>query len=95
MRGWDAGGCEVGALTVDGVVDVLGEGIVNDTDEGFELVGKGEGDGDVGMGVDEVCGSVYWVNDERWGGGEATRGGGFLAEEPGEKDVRVVEGCVR
>lgn len=71
MRSRDARGCEVGALAVDGVVEVLGEGIVDDADEGTELVGEGKGDGDVGMGVHKVHGAVYGVDDEGWGGGEA------------------------
>lgn len=79
MRGWDAGGGEVGALGVDGVVEVLGEGVVDDADEGFEVVGEGEGDGDVGVGVDEVCGAVDGVDYEGWGGGEAAGCGGFFA----------------
>lgn len=41
MRGGDAGGGEVGAFAVDGVVEVLGEGVVDDADEGSELVGEG------------------------------------------------------
>ena len=64
---------------MDGVVEMLGEGIIDDADEGFELVGEGEGDGDVGMSVYEVGGSVYWVAYEGWGGGEAARCGGFFA----------------
>ena len=79
MRRRDAGGCEVGAFAMDGMVEMLDEGIVDDTDEGFELVGKGEGDGDVGMAVDEVGGSVYGVDYEGWGVGEAAGCGGFFA----------------
>lgn len=41
MRRGDAGGCEVGAFAVDGVVEELGEGVVDDADEGFEVVGEG------------------------------------------------------
>ena len=41
MRGGNAGGGEVGAFAVDGVVEVLGEGVVDDADEGSELVGEG------------------------------------------------------
>ena len=68
MRSGDAGSCEIGAFAVDGVVELLCERIVDDADERFELVGEGEGDGDVGMSVDEVGGSVYGVDDKRWGG---------------------------
>lgn len=64
---------------MDGVVEILSEGIVDDADERFELVGEGEGDGDVGMSVHEIGGSVYWVDYEGWGGGEAARRGGFFA----------------
>ena len=66
MRRGDARGCEVGAFAVDGVVEMLDEGIVDDADERFELVGEGEGDGDVGMAVYEVGGSVYGVDYEGW-----------------------------
>ena len=68
MRCGDAGSCEIGAFAVDGVVKMLCERIVDDADERFELVGEGEGDGDVGMSVDEVGGSVYRVDDKGWGG---------------------------
>ena len=53
------------------MVEVLGEGVVDYADEGGEFVGEGEGDGYVGVGVHEVCGSVYRVDDECWGRGEA------------------------
>ena len=79
MRRRDAGGCEVGAFAMDGVVEMLDEGIVDDADEGFELVGERKGDGDVGMTVHEVGGSVYGVDYECWGGGEAAGCGGFFA----------------
>jgi len=32
VRGWDARRGEVGAAAVDGVVEVLGEGVVDDAD---------------------------------------------------------------
>ena len=79
MRRGDAGGCEIGAFAMDGMVEMLNEGIVDDSDEGFEFVGEGEGDGDVGMSVDEVGRSVYRVDYEGWGGGEAAGCGGFFA----------------
>ena len=44
MRGWDAGGCEVSAFAADGMMEMLGEGVVDDTDYGFALDGEGEGD---------------------------------------------------
>ena len=74
MRRRDAGGCEVGAFTVYGMVEMLGEGIVDDTDERFKFVGECKGDGDVRMCVDEVGRSVYWVDYEGRGGGEAAGG---------------------
>lgn len=79
MRCWNTWSREVGAFALDGVVEVLGEGIVDDTDEGFEFVGEGEGDGDIRVGVYEVGGSVYGVDDEGWGRGEAAGCGGFFA----------------
>lgn len=41
MRRRNAGSCEVGAFAMDGMVEVLGEGIIDDADEGLELVGEG------------------------------------------------------
>ena len=41
MRRRNTGGCEVGAFAMDGMVEMLDEGIVDDADEGFELVGEG------------------------------------------------------
>lgn len=41
MRGGNARSCEVGTFAMDSMVNVLGKGIVNDADEGFELVGEG------------------------------------------------------
>ena len=32
MRGWEGGGGEVGAVGFDGVVEMLGEGVVDDAD---------------------------------------------------------------
>ena len=46
------------------------------------------------MGVHEVGGSVYWVNDERWGGGQAAGCGGFFAQETVEKLFSRVRGCL-
>lgn len=64
---------------MNSMVEMLGEGIVDDADEGFELVGEGEGDGDVGMSVHEVGGSVYRVDNECWGWSESAGRGGFFA----------------
>ncbi len=86
MGGWDGGGGEVGAVAADGVVEVLGEGVVDDADEGAAVVGEGEGDGDVRVGVDEVGGAVDGVDDEGWGGGEVAGCGGFFAEEAGGRE---------
>ena len=52
-----------------GVVQKLGERIVDDADEGHEFVGEGEGDGYVREGVDEVGGPVDGVADEGRSGG--------------------------
>lgn len=35
VGGWDARGCEERALAFDGAVEVLGEGVVDDADEGL------------------------------------------------------------
>ena len=78
MRGWDAGSCEVSTLAVNGVVEMLDEGIVDDAHEGLELVGEGEGNGNVGMGVHEICSTIYWVDNEGWSRGKAARCGGFF-----------------
>ena len=44
MRGWDARGCEVSALAADSVIEMLGEGVIDDADYGFTFNGEGEGD---------------------------------------------------
>jgi len=101
VRSGYAGAGEEGALAADGVVEVLGERVVDDADEGAQVVGEGEGDGDVGVGVDEVCGAVDGVDDEGWGGGEGGGGGGggFFAKETGRGNGWLVvvdgreEGC--
>lgn len=79
MRRGDAGGCEIGAFAVNSVIEMLGERVIDDTDEGFEVVGEGEGDRDVWMSVHEVGGSIYRVDYEGWGRREAARCGGFFA----------------
>ncbi len=94
VGGWNTWGCEERAVAFDGAVKVLGEGVVDDADEGFSVVGEGEGDGDVRVGVHEVGGAVYGIDYERGGGREAGGGGGggrFFAEE-GVGGVGVFEG---
>ncbi len=68
-------------MAVDSVVEVLGEWVVDYTDEGAQVEAEGEGDADVGVGVHEVCGAVYGVHYECGGGGEGAACGGFFAEE--------------
>lgn len=80
---------------MDGMVEVLGERIVDDADEGFELVGEGERDGDVGMCVHEVCGTVYRVDYEGWGRGEAAGRRGLFAQESVGRGVGIVMGFSR
>lgn len=63
---------------MNGGVELLCKGIVDDADERFELVGKGERDGYVGEGVDEVCGTVDGIDYEGWTGRETGRGCGRL-----------------
>lgn len=59
---------------MNGGIKLLREWVVNDADEGFELVGKGERDGHVGEGVDEIRGAVNGIDYEGWRGCET--GGG-------------------
>lgn len=94
MGAWNTRGCEEHAAAFDGAVEVLGERVVDDADKGFSVVGEGEGDGDVRVGVHEVGGAVYGIDYERGGGREAGGGGGggrFFAEE-GVGGVGVFEG---
>jgi len=71
---------------VDAVVELPQERVVDDADEGDEVVGEAEGDADVWVAVDEVCGAVDGVADEGWGGGEVCAGGvGFFAEKSGRR----------
>ena len=79
MRRGDAGGRKVGAFAVDGMIEVLGEWIVDDADKRLQLVGEGQGDGDIGMSVHKVGGSVDGVDYEGWGRGEAAGCGCFFA----------------
>ena len=51
-------------MAFDGVVEMLCKRVVDDADEGDEVVGEGEGDGYVREGVDEVGGAVDGVADE-------------------------------
>ena len=64
MRCRYAGACEVCAFAFDGVVEMLGKGIVDDSNQRLEIVREGERDADVGVGVDEVCSAIYWVDYE-------------------------------
>ena len=57
-------------MAADRVVEVLGEGVVDDADEWGAVVGEGERDGHVGVAVDEVGCAVDGVDDEGGGGGE-------------------------
>lgn len=57
-------------MAFDRVVKMLCEGVVDDPDERDHVMREGEGDGYVGEGVHEVCGSVDGVDDERRRGGE-------------------------
>ena len=57
---------------------MLGERIVDNTDEGHEIMCEGEGDGDIREGVDEIGGTVDGVTDEcrrRGKEGRSRRGG--------------------
>ena len=94
MRSRDAGSCEIGAFTMNGVVKLLSERIVDDANERFELVSEGEGDGDVGMSVDEIGGSVYRVDDKGWGGSKAARFGSFFAKEAVGRVRNFVTECL-
>ena len=53
---------------------MLRERIVDDADEGHEVVCEGEGDGYVREGMDEIGGAVDGVADECWRRGEKGRG---------------------
>lgn len=63
---------------MNGGVELLRKGIVDDADERFELVGKGERDGHVGEGVNEVGGAVDGIDYESWRGRQTRRGCGRL-----------------
>lgn len=45
------------------------------------------------MGVHEVGGSVYRVDYEGWGWGEAAGRGGFFAQEAVERGISLPIGC--
>jgi hypothetical protein len=76
---------DVGSLAFDAGVERCSEGIVDYAYDGFLVDGQAEGDADVRVAVEEVCGSVYGVDDEGGcvGEGEA-RVIGFFADEPGD-----------
>ena len=59
--------CEVGALTGDGGVQLLGVRIVHDADGRFRLHGETERYTDIWILVDEVGGAVDRVDYECWG----------------------------
>ena len=61
------------------MVEMLGEGVVDDADEGLELVGECERYINIWMSVHEVGGSVDWVDYEGGGWGEAAGSGGLFA----------------
>ena len=63
------------------MVEMVGERVVDDPDQGAEFVGECEGDADVGVGVDEVGGSVDGVDYECGSEGECAAGCCFFAEE--------------
>lgn len=63
---------------MNGGVELLRKRVVDDTDEGFELVGKAERDRYVGEGMDEVCGAVDRIDNEGWGRRETGSGCGRL-----------------
>jgi hypothetical protein len=48
----------------------VGEGVVDNADDGLAVVAEAEGDADGRVAVDEVCGAVDGVDDECWGGGK-------------------------
>lgn len=78
-------------MAVDSGVEMVSEGVIDDTDKGDEVVYEGEGDADVGVGVDEVCSAVDGVDDEGGGGGEVGFAGdvGFFTEESGACQVEI------
>ena len=70
------------------MVDLRGEGIEDDTDFRHEIVDEGEGNADVGVGVDEVRRAVYRITDEGRGGGEVHSGFvTFLTKESGKVEL--------
>lgn len=59
---------EIRAAPFDAAVQVRGEGVEDHADDGDPVHGEAERYADVGVTVDKVCGSVYGVQDEGWGG---------------------------
>lgn len=80
----DGWGGHVCSFAGDGGVESGEEGVVDYAYYGGEVYAETEGDTGPGEGVDEVGSSVYWVDDECWGGGEGVAGFvGFFAHESG------------
>ena len=64
------------------MVELSGEGIVDDSDLGYQVVDEGKRYTDVGIGVDEVGGTIYWIADEGWRRSKVkTRMIGFFTKE--------------
>lgn len=51
---------------------------------------EGKGDADVGVGVNEICGAINGVDDERWSGGEGAACGGFFAKKTEQVGVSCI-----
>lgn len=75
---------------MNGGVELLRKGIVDDADERFELVGKGERDGHVGEGVNEVGGAVDGIDYESWRGRQTRRGCGRLFAQEANRHGSVI-----
>ena len=67
----DARGGQVRTVAFYSGVQVLREGVVDNANKGFLVEGEGQGDRNVGVGVNEVCGAINGIDDEGWSGGEA------------------------
>lgn len=64
------------------MVEMLGEGIINDTDERDAVVYECERDADIGVAVHKIGGAVDGIADEGWSSGQRRVGVvGFLAVE--------------
>ena len=79
-------------MALDGPVEDVEEGVVDDADDGDARYGEAEGDAGVGEGVDEVCRAVDGVDYEGGCVGDfGSRLPGFFAHE-GDGWVRFAEG---